>query len=429
MNLTSFSWPKNTMPLAFTMKLRKHIKNKKISDIQQLGIDRLVDITFGFEQYAFHLLVELYGKGNIFLTDANYIILHLLRARTDADQDVRYATRERFPIELARPIPEALVDLSDSSGLENLTQTVADLLVNASGPWNIDLPAEDAQRLPVTSVLSNAFSYGTGLIEHCCFLAGISTTRRGKAAENSDVDFQIPSDPNACRLEYSSKIARALRDVLSHISGAKSIKDDGSTSTPAVILGVPNPAEPGKLNKYDSYYPLRFAHLSSKPGIEFASFNKAVDEFYSSIEIQRNEVQSIQTAKSANKKVENIKRDQEQRLKALREEQIADNQKAQLLEMNMDLVDKAIMTLNSAIANQTSWRVLEEVLEKQKERGDDPVANCIVRLQLASNQAVLRLTDLYADDEDEEATTVEVLVDLDSTAFQNAKKHVNLPLI
>ncbi|KAL5108558.1 Nuclear export mediator factor NEMF [Taenia crassiceps] len=423
MNLTSFSWSKNTMPNAFAMKLRKHIKNKKISDIQQLGIDRLVNITFGFEQYAFRLLVELYGKGNIFLTDANYTILHLLRPRTDVDQDVRYAARERFPIELARPVPACLVDLRDSSSFENLVKAIADLLIGASGPWNTDPPDKSTECPSVVSVLSNVFSYGTGLIEHCCFLAGLSNFKRRKAGGNPEANVQVSSDSNACRLDYSAKIARALREVLLQISEKRVITNDGTISTPAVILGVPSTIEPGKLNKYDSYYPLRFAHLSSKPGIEFASFNKAVDEFYSSLEIQRNEAQSVQTAKSANKKLENIKRDQEQRIKVLREEQISDNQKAQLLEMNMDLVDKVIMTLNSAIANQTSWRVLEEVLEKQKERGDDPVANCIVRLQLASNQAVLRLSNLYADDEDEEATTQEVLVDLDSTAFQNAKKY------
>ncbi|CDS43177.1 protein of unknown function DUF814 [Echinococcus multilocularis] len=411
------------MPLTFTMKLRKHIKNKKISNIRQLGIDRLVDITFGFEQYAFHLIVELYGKGNIFLTDADYTILHLLRSRTDVDQDVRYATRERFPIELARPVPECLIDLRDSSSFENLVQTIADLLVDASGPWNTGLSAEGAERLPVISVLSNVFSYGTSLIEHCCFLAGLSNVKRRKVAGNPEVDPQVPSDPNACRLYYSTKIASALREVLLQISEKRVTTDNGTVSTPAVVLGIPSSTEPGKLTKYDSYYPLRFAHLSSKPGIEFASFNKAVDEFYSSLEIQRNEVHSVQNAKSADKKLENIKRDQEQRLKALREEQILDNQKAQLLELNMDLVDKVIMTLNSAIANQTSWNVLEEVLEKQKERGDDPVANCIVRLQLASNQAILRLSNLYAEDEDEKAITQEVLVDLDSTAFQNAKKY------
>ncbi len=50
-----------------------------------------------------------------------------------------------------------------------------------------------------------------------------------------------------------------------------------------------------------------------------------------------------------------------------------------------------LVSLNYAIANQTNWKVLEQVLQEQKKRGDDPVANCIERLQLDSNQAVLRL--------------------------------------
>lgn len=134
--------------------------------------------------------------------------------------------------------------------------------------------------------------------------------------------------------------------------------------------------------------------------------------------------------KSANKRVENIKRDQENRLRALKEEQIKDNQKAQLLELNVDLVDRVIMTLNSAIANQTNWKVLGEVIEKQKERGDDCVANCIVKLQLSSNQALLHLSDPYQEDDNEdndgeysELPAQDVLVDLDCTALQNAKKY------
>lgn len=34
--------------------------------------------------------------------------------------------------------------------------------------------------------------------------------------------------------------------------------------------------------------------MSSKPGVDFDSFNKAVDEFYSSMEIKKSEVQVIQ---------------------------------------------------------------------------------------------------------------------------------------
>lgn len=128
--------------------------------------------------------------------------------------------------------------------------------------------------------------------------------------------------------------------------------------------------------------------------------------------------------------MENIKRDQENRLRALKEEQIKDNQKAQLLELNVHLVDRVIMTLNSAIANQTNWKVLEEVIEKQKERGNDPVANCIVKLQLSSNQVLLHLSDPYKEDSDEDGESgssdipaQDVLVDLDCTALQNAKKY------
>lgn len=89
----------------------------------------------------------------MFLTDAEYTILHLLRPRTDVNQDVRYATRERFPIELARPIPEVLLNFEDSSSLEAITQAVDKLLMNADGPWNHDNPGAEKP----SAVLSAAF--------------------------------------------------------------------------------------------------------------------------------------------------------------------------------------------------------------------------------------------------------------------------------
>ncbi|KAM7535365.1 hypothetical protein Aperf_G00000100439 [Anoplocephala perfoliata] len=423
MHLTSFSWPKNAMPLGFTMKLRKHIKNKKISNIQQLGIDRIVDITFGFEEYAYHLIVELYGRGNVFLTDANYTILHLLRPRTDVDQDVRYATRERFPIELVRPVPESLIDLWDPVSLENLIKSINNLLINASGPWNNGISADGKELPSAASVIGSAFSYGLSLIEHCCFLAGLTNVSRPKTVENDGSVLNYSDvDADAYRLQISEKIANALRNVLIQITEKRQLADDGFVAIPAVIVGISSPLESGKLSKYEAYYPIQFAQLALKPKVNFDTFNKAVDEFYSSMEIKKSEAQVIQHEKSANKKVENIKRDQENRIRLLKEEQVKDNQKAQLLELNMELVDRVIVALNSAIANQTNWKVLEEVLAKQKESGDDPVANCIVHLQLSSNQALLRLSDPYQEDEGE-IQTQDVLIDLDSTALQNAQKY------
>lgn len=40
--------------------------------------------------------MELYDRGNVVLTDSNYIILNILRPRTDKDKDVRFSVREQL---------------------------------------------------------------------------------------------------------------------------------------------------------------------------------------------------------------------------------------------------------------------------------------------------------------------------------------------
>ena len=57
------------------MKLRKHINNKRLESVAQLGVDRVVDLTFGAGDAAYHLILELYDRGNMVLTDHEYKIL------------------------------------------------------------------------------------------------------------------------------------------------------------------------------------------------------------------------------------------------------------------------------------------------------------------------------------------------------------------
>jgi predicted ribosome quality control (RQC) complex YloA/Tae2 family protein len=51
-------------------------------------------MTFGDDEYACHVIVELYDRGNIVLTDSEYKILNVLRPRTDKETDVRFSVRE-----------------------------------------------------------------------------------------------------------------------------------------------------------------------------------------------------------------------------------------------------------------------------------------------------------------------------------------------
>lgn len=53
-------------------------------------------------------------------------------------------------------------------------------------------------------------------------------------------------------------------------------------------------------------------------------------------------------------------------------------------------VERAIATVNSAIANQIDWEEIQEIVEEAKAQSD-PVALLIKSLNLGANQMVLQL--------------------------------------
>lgn len=78
------------------MKLRKHLKNKRLEAITQLGKDRILDFQFGMGEATYHLILELYDRGNIVLCDWEKTILNVLRPHTEGET-VRFVVREKYP--------------------------------------------------------------------------------------------------------------------------------------------------------------------------------------------------------------------------------------------------------------------------------------------------------------------------------------------
>lgn len=66
---------KNKVPSGFTMKFRKYLRSRRLEQIEQIGVERVVVFTFGREEHAYHLILELYSQGNIILTDKDYRII------------------------------------------------------------------------------------------------------------------------------------------------------------------------------------------------------------------------------------------------------------------------------------------------------------------------------------------------------------------
>ncbi|XP_040916388.1 nuclear export mediator factor NEMF-like [Toxotes jaculatrix] len=360
---TDFEWPKNMMPSGFAMKCRKHLKTRRLTQVKQLGIDRIVDIQFGSDEAAYHLIVELYDRGNIILADHEYTILNLLRFRTAESEDVKIAVRERYPVESARP-PEPLISF----------ERVTEILSKAPN-------GEQVKR-----VLNPHLPYGATLIEHSLIEVGLPGSVK--------VDSEVDAAQVAPKILEAMQIAETYMEKTENFSG-KGYIIQKSEKKPSLTPGKPSE----ELLTYDEFHPFLFAQHAKSPYLEFDTFDKAVDEFFSKMESQKIDMKALQQEKQALKKLENVKKDHEQRLDALHQAQEVDKIKGELVEMNLPVVERALQVVRSALANQVDWTEIG-IIVKEAQVAGDPVASAIKELKLQTNHITMLLKNPYITEED-----------------------------
>uniref|UniRef100_A0AAY4BSD9 Ribosome quality control complex subunit NEMF n=1 Tax=Denticeps clupeoides TaxID=299321 RepID=A0AAY4BSD9_9TELE len=349
---TEFEWPKNLMPSGFAMKCRKHLKSRRLVSVTQLGVDRIVDMQFGSDEAAYHLIIELYDRGNIILADFEYTILNLLRFRTAEAEDVKIAVRERYPVENARA-PEPLISL------ERLTEILT--------------AAPNGEQ--VKRVLNPHLVYGSTLIEHCLIEVGLSGL------------MKISGQFDVTQGKGFSKTANFK---------GKGYIIQKCEKKPS--LGTDSPHE--ELLTY-GISSILVCQNSKSPYVELESFDKAVDEFFSKMESQRIDVKALQQEKQALKKLDNVRKDHEQRLEALHQAQELDCLKGELVEMNLPIVERALQVVQSALANQVDWMEIGQIVKEAQAAGD-PVACAIKDLKLKTNHITMLLRNPYISPEDDE---------------------------
>uniref|UniRef100_A0AAX7VG48 Ribosome quality control complex subunit NEMF n=1 Tax=Astatotilapia calliptera TaxID=8154 RepID=A0AAX7VG48_ASTCA len=388
---TDFEWPKNMMPSGFAMKCRKHLKTRRLTQIKQLGIDRIVDMQFGSDEAAYHLIIELYDRGNIILADHEYTILNLLRFRTAEAEDVKIAVRERYPVESARP-PEPLISL------ERLTEILS--------------KAPNGEQ--VKRVLNPHLPYGATLIEHSLIEAGLSGSIK--------IDSQVDSAQVAPKILEALQIAETYMEKTENFSGRGYIIQK-TEKKPSLTPGKPSE----ELLTYDEFHPFLFAQHAKSPYLEFDTFDKVVDEFFSKMESQKIDLKALQQEKQALKKLENVKKDHEQRLEALHQAQEVDRIKGELVEMNLPVVERALQVVRSALANQVDWTEIG-VLVKEAQAAGDPVACAIKELKLQTNHITMLLKNPYISEEDQEEEEKKEIVETKGKKNKNKDKGQNKKL-
>jgi len=401
---TKFVKEKADMPSGFSMKLRKHVRNKRLIAIRQLGDDRVVEMVFGFQEPEshFHLIIEFYAAGNVILTDHRYKVLSLIRVFKD--DETRFAVGEDYMKAIGKSqdaLGEGIQGTTLNRGnVEAFLQTLLIGDVVEDGKKK----GQPALKQALSNRTSPSNNLGPDLIEHCILLSGVDPGEKlnNNLVQNQDGKLQRVVDSLVFNAkEFLDKLVdlnvHAGFLILEQRKKGKEL-DEEEEEMPMF---------------YDRFEAFLLEQHKGRDYIEKESLNAAVDEFFSKIELQRQQKAREAHHKAAAKKVEAIKTDQENRIKTL-EKQISDKEHcAEAITFNTDSVETAILVMRSAVASGMSWEDIEEYVEAEKAKGN-PVALMITSLKLEQNMISLKLPT------PDGQALVNVDVDINISAFANA---------
>lgn len=473
-HITDYTREKSAVPSNYTMKLRKHIRTKRLTDVRQLGADRAVIFTFGRDENAFHLILELYVSGNLILTDHEYKILVLLR--THSDKDNKVAVREVYPVDSAMgllvPEPQDFEDAVEeildkaSRRQENQEEKAFEQEDReaAKKGKNTNFSRKkrpDHMAMPLFQVLHKLVPWADPVLCASC----VAAVARADGHEVSDgfkanvQDFSMQET-----VQLVQKAAQRALEKLQSVSRPgdlgggnmpklvaveegddKDDEEDEDEEQPAeeeapapwegpVVPGwilkkrIAVPAAEGCKAKEDwaneDFTALQPEGLEEQAVVAYPSFHRTVDEFFMQLEESKRQEQKAQHAQSVYARVERIRVDQGRRVEALEAEQMESEKMAEVIEANVELVERALAMLNAMVASQFDWGELWREVKRQQRLGH-PIAQHIHAMELVRNEVSLLLSMKPDDDEvevDEDEPMKVVPLDISLSARANVAR-------
>jgi len=424
-HLTQYARDKGDIPSGFTMKLRKHLKSKRIEEITQVASDRVVVFGCGSGEARYHLIVELYDKGNVVLTDAEHNILTLLRS-SKHDADARVTVNDKYPLAASRSMPpisrEWLVEQMMSAqpaqylhaflvrtvplGRELIDHSLACSNYEAgikmgSRPWEMDVPLHS-----LVDALKQA------------------VTLFGPAARATAGQDLLPAvkEPGAGDLEVHR--LQGIRDPIGIIvlRECDETQDQAAAEDAQEAKVVRGADDLGDGALFVEFAPYELRQFASRRLHRFAAFWEAVDEYFSKMEKRRvvDEVASRQAA--AWKKVDKVKESQASRVIELRAKEEEDRRRGEMIELRAGEVDALLSSVRAGLSRGMDWDALAELIDDAAKAGDE-LAAMVVDLDLAKHSITIALEEQDEEATEEELTRPATLVQLDvrQSAHANAR--------
>ena len=263
LHTTSYAEENPAEPPAFCMALRKYLRNAWVTGIDQHEFERIITVSFGTKTGVLKLVLELFGEGNIILTNEQNVIIQALVFKKMRDRDILH---------------NVVLQLPPSSSKNPFKVTQAELQEALNNAGETEVVRSISRFLGVGGV------YG----EEILLRAEVEKTKHCNTLTPLEVDG----------------IFGALQGLLSAISSMH--------LEPCIVLG-----EDGD---FLDVVPLKLKRYEAFKEQTYDSFNHALDEFYLRVTVAERAVNAVEVDK-LKKEAERLRRLVSEQEKSVQEDQ------------------------------------------------------------------------------------------------------------
>ena len=223
LHLTNYAQENPSSPPAFCMSLRKYLRGAWLVGIEQYEFERIITLAFKTKEGLLKIVAELFGDGNIILTNEKNVILQALLFKRMRDRNILRNEVLAFPPPIGKnPFKVSLGELEEA--------------------------LRNAGENEVVKIAARFLGIGGLYAEEVLLNANVEKAKLGKNLTDEEIN----------------DIFEALRSLLSKVS-------EGNLE-PSIILGKDESfldVVPFKLKRYEGFKTQYFNR-----------FNEALDEFY-----------------------------------------------------------------------------------------------------------------------------------------------------
>ncbi len=319
LHTTGYAEENPTEPPAFCMTLRKYLRDAWVAGIDQYEFERIVTVSFRTKTGLLKLVIELFGEGNIIITNEQNVIIHALAFKKMRDRDILH---------------NVVLELPPSS---------------SKNPFKVNLPEledalKNAGKTEVVRSIARFLGVGGVYAEEILLRANVEKTKHC----NTLTEIEVKG------------IFEAVQSLLSPISNMH--------LEPCIVLGEDD--------DFLDVVPLRLKRYEGFKTQVYETFNRALDEFYLRVTVAERAVNAVEVDK-LKKEAERLKRIVVDQEKSIHEDEVK-SQRDKLIGDTIYAHFNELQTfqnkLLSANRNGKDWNIVINDALAAKKTGSIPEA-------------------------------------------------------